>query len=405
MNSNSNTNGTFTFKTLAARRIPDPTFPGSSRHIFLCACKDMPEGLPKGANPREQNIDRGIYRDIMKSLLNEDCTPNTFHLKNKGISILAEEVSKAENDEELKVRFASSEQGIVDGAHTYEIILSGKSKIAELNAGDATPINQFVKIEVLVGLDYTLATEIAGGLNTAVQVQRMGLANLGKEFDWIKKELEQKNFLQFVAFKQNEAKDFDARDIIRLLDLFNIVEFPNNGNAYPIRAYTSKESVLKHYLMKDDGQKEYVENYTRLSPILNDILVLHDTISAHGKDLYNEGGGKRGGGLKFMEGDSKANKLFKFPFIGEEGSYRLSGGALLPMLGAFRAAVMVDPKTNNIVWRKGFTDVIRLWKESAKDLMEATQETSEELGRNPNAIGKSKKHWAFLHNLILRRLE
>ena len=202
-------NRTFTFKALASRRIPDPIFPNSNRHIFLCACKDMPEGLPKGANPREQNIDRGIYRDIMKSLLNEDGTPNTFHLKNKGISILASDVSKAENDEELRVRFTSNEQGIVDGAHTYDIIIHGKQQIAELNADDSNPINQYVKIEVLTGLDGNLTAEIAGGLNTAVAVQRMSLANLGKEFDWIKEELEKKAFLQHIAFKQNEAKDFD----------------------------------------------------------------------------------------------------------------------------------------------------------------------------------------------------
>src|SRR5207302_8201818 len=111
-------------------------------------------------------------------------------------------------------------------------------------------INQYVKVEVLTALDSNLAVEIAGGLNTAVQVQRMSLADLGKEFDWIKEELEMANFLQHVAFKQNEAKEFDARDVIRLLDLFNIPEFPNDGTTYPIRAYTSKESVLKHYLMK-----------------------------------------------------------------------------------------------------------------------------------------------------------
>src|ERR1700680_2711246 len=114
----------------------------------------MPTGLPKGANPREQNIDRGIYRDVMDSLLNENCTPNTFHLKNKGITILAEEVTKADNEEELSVCFVSSEQGIVDGAHTYEIILRGKSEITDLNAaGEADPINQYVKVEVLTGLD------------------------------------------------------------------------------------------------------------------------------------------------------------------------------------------------------------------------------------------------------------
>ena len=136
---------------------------------------------------------------------------------------------------------------------------------------------------------------------------------------------------------------------------------------------------------------------------MNDILVLHDTVSANARDLYNDGGGKKGGKLKFVE-SVKSKKAFPFPFIGEEKSYRLSGGALIPMLGAFRAAVMVDPKTNEIVWQNGFHKVIRLWGQTAKDLMEATQETSEELGRNPNAIGKSKKHWAYLHNMVQRHV-
>jgi hypothetical protein len=394
---------TFTFKALTARRVPDPVFSGSSRHIFLCAAQDMPAGLPKGANPREQNIDRGIYRDVMHSLLNEDGTPNTFHLKNKGITILAEEVLKSDDEEALKVRFASSEQGIVDGAHTYEIIMRGQSDIADLNAaGNSDPINQYVKIEVLTGLDSSLVTEIAGGLNTAVQVQRMSLADLGNEFDWIKEELKKANFLQYVAFKQNEVKEFDARDVIRLLDLFNISEFPNNGTNYPIRAYTTKEGVLKHYLTKD-GNTDYADNYKRLRPILNEILILHDRVSAYGRALYNKGGGKQGGRLKFVE-SLKSKKKFKFPFIGEEHEYRLSGGALLPMLGAFRAAVEVDSNSDTVVWRGGFANILRLWEEAGKDLMEATQETSEELGRNPNAIGKSKKHWAYLHNLIERRV-
>jgi hypothetical protein len=363
----------------------------------------MPSGLPKGANPREQNIDRGIYRDVMRSLLNEDCTPNTFHLKNKGITILAEQVVKTDDEEGLKVEISSDEQGIVDGAHTYEIIMRGQSDIADLNAAvDSTPISQYVKVEVLTGLDSSLVTEIAGGLNTAVQVQRMSLADLGEKFDWIKDELVAGNFMQYVAFRQNEVKDFDARDIIRLLDLFNITEFPNDGNAYPIRAYTSKEGVLKHYLANDGGT-HYADNYKLLRPILNEVLVLHDTISRYGRDIYNKGGGKRGGRLKFVE-TSKSKKMFKFPFIGEQYESRLSGGALLPMLGAFRAAVEFDPASNMVTWRGGFANVLRLWDETGKDMMEATQETSEELGRNPNAIGKSKKHWAFLHNLLSRRV-
>src|SRR6266576_3804486 len=123
----------------------------------------------------------------------------------------------------------------------------------------------------------------------------MSLANLGKEFEWIKEELATRNFLQYVAFKQNESKEFDARDVIRLLDLFNVAEFPNDGTTYPLRAYTSKEGVLKHYPGGDDNGGKYSQNYERLRSILNDVLVLHDIISAQGRDLYNEGGGKKGG--------------------------------------------------------------------------------------------------------------
>lgn len=394
---------TFTFKTAIARRLPDPVFPNSSRHILLCAAQDVPIGLPKGANPREQNIDRGIYRDVMHSLLNEEGTPNSFHLKNKGITILAEEVIKSDNEDVLQVRFVSDEQGIVDGGHTYDIILRGQPQIADLNAtGESIPINQYVKVEILTGWTTTLVREIAGGLNTAVQVQRMSLADLGNEFDWIKDELKKANFLRYVAFKQNEVNAFDARDIIRLLDLFNIAEFPNSGTEYPIRAYTTKEGVLKHYLAGDESVK-YADNYKCLRPILNEILVLHDTISRYGKDLYNKGGGKRGGRLKFIE-SSKSKQAFEFPFIGEEYESRLSGGALLPILGAFRAAVEANPEDNTVSWVGGFENVLKLWEDAGKALMEATQETSEELGRNPNAIGKSKKHWAFLHNLLYRRI-
>ena len=397
----------FTLKAHTPRRFPDPTLPGCVRHIFFCSVTDMPSGLPEGANPRTQDdIDRGIYRDVKRSLLNRECTPNSFHLKNKGITIIAESVQK-EGEDTLKIFFSSEEQGIVDGAHTYKLILQNQDTIANTNSNpEATPIKQFVKVEVLEQLPHNLATEVAGGLNTAVQVQRMSLADLDDKFEWIKDDLQGSRFIKYIAFKQNEQKDYDVRDVLRLLDLFNISEFPNSGDAYPIRAYTSKESVLKHYLEKDAQGRPFAENYQKLRPILKDILLLHDTIRAEARDRYNDGGGKRGGGLKFVEGPAKPDRKFKFPFLNDEEGrdYSLSGGALLPMLGAFRAAVQFSPDNSNIVWQGGFENVIRLWGDIGKDLMAATVRTSEELGRNTNAIGKSYNHWLSLHNLVYRRL-
>ena len=389
----------FVFKAHTPRRFPDAVFTNCVRHIFFCASTDLPEGLPKGANPRTQDdMDRGIYRDVRRSLLNEDCTPNSFHLKNKGITIIADAVEK-DDDDALKVFFSTDEQGIVDGAHTYELMVRERDEIRLRNRESESPITQFVKVEVLVGLPSGLVTEVAGGLNTAVQVQRMSLADLDNRFDWIKEELATAKFDLYIAFKQNERKDMDVRDVLRLLDLFNVAEFPNNGSAYPVRAYTSKEGVLKHYL---DANNDV--HYRRLRPLLNGILRLHDTVSSQARELYNQGGGRRAGRLKFVEGPAAENRKYVFPFIGEESDYRLSGGALLPMLGAFRALVTIDPSTNDLMWSGGYEAVLDQWRKAGRDLMDATQETSEELGRNPNAIGKSKKHWAFLHSLISRRI-
>lgn len=392
----------YVFKAHAARRLPDPVFKEATRHVFFCSVLDIPKELPKGANPRSQDdIDRGIYRDIERSLLNNgdnDWTENAFHLRNKGITIIAENVEKKDNDDNLIVSFVSDDEGIVDGAHTYEIIQRNQQKIKEINQKSEVPINQFVKIEIIIGLPSpNMVVEVAGGLNTAVQVQRMSLADLAQQFSWIKEELQDTLYFDKIAFKQGENKKIDVRDILRLLDLFNVIEFRNDQtSSYPTRAYTTKEQVLKHYL-----DKNYSENYKKLRPILKDVLRLYDTISYQARDLYNEGGGKRAGRLKFVEGD----RTFEFPFINETSQHRLSGGALYPMLGAFRATVEIDPVSGNLRWVKGFDYVLKLWEELGKDLMEATQETSEELGRNINAIGKSKKHWAFLHNLVLRRVQ
>src|SRR5207247_9166676 len=114
---------------------------------------------------------------------------------------------------------------------------------------------------------------------------------------------------------------------------------------------------------------------------------------------YNEGGGRKGGRLKFVEGPAKRSK-YRFPFINKTGDYRLFRGALFPMLGAFRWMVDQDPGTGVCSWRGGCQAVLDLWRETGKELMETTQVTSEELGRNRNAIRKSQEPWARLHAII-----
>ena len=177
-------------KSARDAQIPDlPFFPDYlqtqkvGRYVFLCNVLDVPSGLPKDANPRQQDIDKRIYKDIARHLINEEGTANTFHLKNKGITVLAERIERVAESDQYEIVFSAG-QGIVDGAHTYEIILNNQSAILERNAliadeepepNDARYVNQFVKIEVITGLQMDIVAEIAAGLNTAVQVQQMAL--------------------------------------------------------------------------------------------------------------------------------------------------------------------------------------------------------------------------------------
>ncbi len=78
-------------------------------------------------------------------------------------------------------------------------------------------------------------------------------------------------------------------------------------------------------------------------------------------------------------------------------------GALYPILAAFRWMVDQDLKSSQFRWRGGFKNVRRLWEDSALELLKMTKQASDELGRNPNAVGKSRNHWANLFARVAMR--
>lgn len=393
----------FHLKARFSRRIPDPVFTGCTRYIFLCAVEDVPLEIPRDPNPRESDTDHGIYREIRQHLLNKQGEANTFHLKNKGITILADAVQQQDNNEDFIVRLADG-QGIVDGGHTYKLLCQGQPEITRINGSGGDQITQFVKIEVLTGYSATIALEVASGLNTAVQVQRMSLDNLKGNFQWIKDELCHESYLDKIAFREREGKDrlLDVRDILVLLDLFNLAEFPTKFDSkqktkYPIRAYSAKDAVLKSF-------EKTPKNYRQIRPILKDILTLHDIISSEAAGRYTSESGGRGGRLKFVEycDPKKKQKPFDFHFIGKSGNHRLFRSALFPMLGAFRYMTQLDVETEQISWKGGFNKVLEIWADTSPALMEVTKKTTQEQGYNLNGVGKSENHWKSLYFEVLQ---
>lgn len=372
-----------------ARRFPDPlnvvqdeeSF-NIEHHILLCRAIDVPSGISKKPNPREQRIDLGIYRDVQESL--EDTADLSFHLKNKGITLFAHRVDYSE-DKRVATVYMGENDGIADGAHTYEIMLDSQSKAT-------CPEGQYVKFEVITGIPSRMMVDITGGLNTAVQVQEASLANLEGRFDWIKETIQDMPYADRVAFKQNEKKDVDIRDIVAFLTLFN-VENEELKDRHPKEAYTSKAACLRLY-------REHQESYEMLRPILKDVLYLHDYIQLKARDVYNE---EKGGHARAMKGvfESKKRGRFRFVFIDQESECRLYDGALYPIFGAMRFLVEKKPGNSQYSWKlSSFEEVKSFFDKVAADMVETTYKTSLIYGRKPNPIGKDDNHWDNLYKTI-----
>lgn len=378
----------FDFRTRFARRFADPVFSGINveRHILFLPVQAVPKGLPLDPNARSPKISRRVYRDIEKSLLNFEGEANTFHLKHKGIVVVAADVQKVQRDGDDHYIVAIDDgQGILDGGHTYTLITMDRE--------EPLPENQWVKFEILTNLPAAWTAEVSGGLNTSVQVQPMSLDNLAGRFEWMKEELKNEPCFGDIAWKEGDDGVVDARDLVALLTCFNIFDFPNDGDEQPVLAYEKKSSALQLFEAHPDA-------YLKLRPIFKDILQLHDIIRKDFRTIWNTE--TRGKAAHFAFVDDKKRGEFLFPFTRERARYQLMNGALYPMLAAFRWMVEEDGK-NGVRWRGGFDAVLTLWRESAAELLRMTQQASTELARNPNAIGKSRNHWANLHARVAKR--
>jgi len=374
-----------------SRHYPDPLNQNPEgdplhieHHVLLSRAVDVPKGISKAPNPRAQKTDRGIYKDVRKSL--DDADDLSFHLKNKGITLLAHHVDYSP-DKKIATVYLGQGDGIADGAHTYQIILEAQ------DAGTC-PEGQYVKFEVLTGIPQGIGPDITGGLNTAVQVDDASLLNLKQEFDWVKEILKKTKFGDRISYMQNEDLAYDIREILGIMTLFNVKKFPYKDGKHPKEAYVSKSKCLDLYVEDPDSFK-------MLKPILIDILFLHDYIHVQSRELWNKKTGGRAGGMTGLFTPKKSRSNYPLVFMGIETEQKLYDGALYPMLGAMRFLVEQKPGENVYSWKlKSFNEVKSFFDEVAPDLVATTYKTSLIYGRKPNPIGKDENHWDNMYKTV-----
>lgn len=386
------------------RKLVDPIDPKRSVYHCYVQVRHLASAISLGPNPRAHEVDSRIGRVIRESL---EENVGLFHLLNRGITISAREVEYDNRSGQLRLRLPEEAlHGILDGGNTYKVIENAKREKGH-ESPEPAYLDSYVKLEIMTNIDDDIVL-LAEARNTSAQVKTFSLANLAGRFDWIKETLKAEPFAENIAYREGEDKAINAVDLICLMTLFH----PKyGGNEHPVKAYTSKNSCLEDYRVEfDDEGNPKKAGYYKLRPVLVDILKLYDHVHETCLDHYRKVGGiskvrkeegeeknkvARPGALKELGGP---RELF---FKGGKVKHSWPIGYLYPMLGSLRA--LLDSTGKQARW---LVDPFAFFTKCGEVLVGATLERSSELGRNPNAVGKSKGHWQQLFNTVkLRMLE
>lgn len=387
------------FKAYESRRIAHPVFKNIEKHWLTVRARELPSGISTAANAREPiGLNRRVYRDVRESLEGKTAMPGSFDLMNKGITVLATSVKLVDKDNQVYAVTVDDESGgIVDGAHTAKIIW-------ESNADGTTPDEQFVEVYLRTGIEDELITDIARGLNTGMQVAPKSIYNIDGVFDWLKEEIVKDPYSKLFSWRESDSAEYDVRDIIGMLEVFNVLDFPNDSGKHPIAAYEKWSIPLEKFAKDYEENKKKLTSskYYKLRGILKGALVLYDVIRREFREIHNQSGGSAGK-MNIVE-EASAKRVFTFPFARlEESKYRLTKGAAYPILASFRNFVELD-LYGEADWSGGFKSVLSKWKEAGPELVAETYNATKEIGRMPDQLGKNRKHWDNLHMKMQLRL-
>jgi hypothetical protein len=377
-----------------ARRTTHPVYHNVEKHWLTVPAIAFPSGISTKINARDPvGLNRRVYRDVRESLQGKTSQVGTFDLMNKGITILADTVRLIDKEKNIyEITVDNETGGVVDGAHTAKII-------EESNVEGCTPPDQYVEVYIRTGLTGSIITDIARGLNTGMQVAPKSIYNIDHVFDWLKAAIADEPYADMFSWKESDAQEYDVRDLIGVLELLNVIDFPNHAGKHPISAYEKWSIPLDKFAKDFQDHKENLKKstYHRLRPLLIGGLVLHDQIRRDFYEMHKATGGAPGK-MNIVEEASEKRGPYEFHFAPglPSAKYRLTKGALYPMLAAMRNYV-VAKDNGDAAWDRPFTEVLEEWREIGPQLVEETYNLTQDGTRMPDQLGKSRQHWDKMH--------
>ena len=376
------------------KRLRDP-FDSNLYHLEALVPFTEAVKLDRGnANVRPPSEKRP-FRRMIETV---ESTPQTFHLKNRGITYLCERFEfdnskrtltvmipktngKLEDLEEMGIRF-----GIADGGHTFEVIQRTDNRIAELREIEDWT-EPFVRIRFLASEREKFAEidQIVEALNTSLQVQQYTLDEYQNKFEELKDALSKGGFpLDVVAFRENEDKEWHVVEIIQRLACFLKDRW---RLTQPASMYRSKTKALELYT-SDTTRAEF----RKLYDVVYDIVTFPEFIQAE----LSRGGHIQRRSVARLKSVKPLKKTYSRPGTQFETDHKMDLAQLLPMAAAFRELLSLNG--DRYYWR---VDPKEAFRRCASDLYQVLVTRSGK-AKQVSQLGSDMEYWGACVPIVMR---
>ncbi|WP_414463548.1 AIPR family protein [Hyphomicrobium sp. DY-1] len=387
-----------------ALKFPYKTSSGKNVRLGMCFARvgDLPTELGEWmeVNPRVPKLDRKehlkgpVAKAIVDTLRDE---PEKMSLRNNGITILVDEMlfdRASEEEGSLTITLSDSNRhGIANGGHTFTAI-----REVEEDDSVAKPIEAYVRVFFVQGVEKDDIADMAEGLNRSLQVDDKSLENLKSTFDEIKKALDGKPGADQIAYRQGDLGEIDIMFVLTVMAMLDLNVFPDR-KSYPHTLFGQPKVLLQTFVnaRKNGGQDV---GYKRMLPKLHEILRLTDEVQRAMADEL--------GRLKIKE-TKKSNRVASAKhkdepayFAGGKIGGHIPLGWLYPVVAAFRANI--DPKawaTGKFRWLADPFDVL---KETTEEMCSVIRQEHADNKDKPAEVGRKEAAYRGCYGIVLMEL-
>lgn len=375
------------------KRLADPISKSTFHMEVMLPFTEARKLDPGNANVRPFSEQKRPFREMLETV---DEAPETFHLKNRGITYLAQDFEFDNKAKELTVSIPDIPKtayedetapifGIADGGHTWEVIGRTILRLEELQQKNGWS-EPFVRVHFMSGETVQDAVgDIVEALNTSSQVQAYTLDEYQGKFDELKEALKDSGFdISLIAFRENESKEWNVVEIIRRLACFlkeRWQEVP------PTSMYKSGNKALGLYV----NESSCVE-FRRLYSVIKDVVTLPEYI----QHQLSQGGvieNKKLGNVRRVRVLKKPESR---PGTSFPTRHFLDMAALLPMASAFRELLVL--RGDRYQWRLSPYDVFPKCAEQLYKVLLSRGSKAKIISH----LGSDAEYWGACAQIVMR---